>query len=217
MLTPTHRARARAPGARRIASAARRLFAERGYAGTSMADVAAAAGVSKATVFHHYRSKRRLYESLIAEAVVGFREQMMPLIATESGLQDGLRSFTAAHVRRLAKLRGTMRLVMREMVDGSPDSRKVLSSGGVAQNFALVVQALRQAQARGQIRADADPGLAAFVLMSASWFLFQAGPVTRAIPDLAVTATPERYAAELARLLYRGLAPEREPAVEDET
>jgi TetR/AcrR family transcriptional regulator len=181
MAAATPRRRRSAPGARRITSAAQRLFARRGYAGTSMADIAAAAGVSKATVFHHYRSKRQLYEALIGEALLGFREQ----------------------------------LVLREMLDGSPDSRRVLSSGGMAQNFALVVHALRDAQARGLVRSDADAGLAAFVLMSSSWFLFHTAAMTRRMPDLAVTASPERYAAEFARLLYKGLEPRHEPGIED--
>jgi len=215
MAAATPRRRRSAPGVRRITSAAQRLFARRGYAGTSMADIAAAAGVSKATVFHHYRSKRQLYESLIGEALLGFREQLVPLLGTEGGLQDGLQSFAAAHVRRLARMRATMRLVLREMLDGSPDSRRVLSSGGMAQNFALVVHALRDAQARGLVRSDADAGLAAFVLMSSSWFLFHTAAMTRRMPDLAVTTSPERYAAEFARLLYKGLEPRREPGIED--
>ena len=77
----------------------------------------------------------------------------------------------------------------------------------MARNLALVVEALRRAQSRGRIRADADPGLAALVLMSTSWFLAQSAAVPRRHPDLAVTATPGAYAAELARLLYHGLAP----------
>ena len=80
------RPRTPAPGARRIESAARRLFASRGYAGTSMAEIAAAAGVSKATVFHHYRSKRALYEALLGDAFAGFREQLIPLLDTERNL-----------------------------------------------------------------------------------------------------------------------------------
>ena len=45
------RPRAPAPGARRIESAARRLFASRGYAGTSMAEIAAAAQKKGMKVF----------------------------------------------------------------------------------------------------------------------------------------------------------------------
>lgn len=207
MTDPRPRRGARAPGARRITRAAGRLFARHGYAGTSMADIAEAAGVSKATVFHHFRSKRALYDSLIGEAVAGFREQLLPLLEFEDEPEAGLRSFAAAHVDRLAKLRGTMRLIMRELVEGSPDTREALTSGEMARNLAAVVDALRRAQARGQVRADADPGLAAFVLLTSSWFFSQTATVMRRHPDLAAALSTDRYAAELARLLYQGLAP----------
>ena len=207
MPDPTPRRGVRAPGVKRITRAAGRLFARHGYAGTSMADIATAAGVSKATVFHHFRNKRALYDSLIGDAVAGFREQLVPLLEFDDAPEAGLRSFAAAHVERLTKLRGTMRLIMRELVEGSPDTRETVTSGEVARNLALVVDALRRAQARGRVRADADPGLAAFVLLTTSWFLSQTAPVIRRHPDLAVTASPTLYAAELARLLYHGLAP----------
>jgi len=207
MTTPARRGQARTQGKGRIATAARRLFARRGYAGTSMADIAAAAGVSKATVFHHFGSKRGLYQALIADAVTGFREQIVPLLDAEGETEAGLGAFAAAHVERLARMQGTMRLIMREMLEGSPGSLEVLRSGEMARNFSLVVEALRRGQAAGKVRADADPGLAAFVLMCTSWFLFQTAAVTQRHPDLAVTATADGYAAELARLLYHGLAP----------
>jgi TetR/AcrR family transcriptional regulator len=212
MATPAIRKKTRAPGAKRISGAAGRLFAQHGYAGTSMADVAEAAGVSKATVFHHFRSKRALYDSLIGDAVAGFREQLVPLLEAADAPEAGLRSFAEAHVQRLTRLRGTLRLIMREMVEGSPETREAMTSGEMARNLALVVDALRRAQARGSIRADADPGLAAFVLLCTSWFLSQTASVIRRHPDLAVTATPELYAAELARLLYHGLEPRPAPA-----
>src|SRR5512139_566117 len=113
------RPRTSAPGARRIESAARRLFASRGYAGTSMAEIATAAGVSKATVFHHYRSKRALYEALLGDAFAGFREQLIPLLDTGGDLQGSLRDFAAAHVERLNRMQGTMRLIAREMLGGT--------------------------------------------------------------------------------------------------
>jgi hypothetical protein len=77
----------------------------------------------------------------------------------------------------------------------------------MSRNFSLLVEALRRGQACGTVRADADPGLAVFLLLCSSWFVFQTGALVRRNPDLAVTATTDTYAAELARLLYRGLAP----------
>ena len=85
----------------------------------------------------------------------------------------------------------------------------------MSRNFSLLVDALRRGQERGSVRSDADPGLAVFLLLSASWFLFQAGELVRRNPDLAVAGSTDGYAAELARLLYLGLAPAgRAPAEE---
>jgi TetR/AcrR family transcriptional regulator len=209
------RPRALSPGARRIETAARRLFANRGYAGTSMAEIATAAGVSKATVFHHYRSKRALYEALVGDAFAGFREQLVPLLEADEDLEASLRKFAAAHVERLTRMQGTMRLIAREMLSGSVASSELMSGKEISRNFSLLVDALRRGQAAGTVRPDVDPGLAVFLLLCANWFLFQTAGLARRNPDLAVTATNERYAAELARLLCLGLAPVSAPQTKD--
>jgi TetR/AcrR family transcriptional regulator len=209
------RPRTLSPGARRIQSAARRLFANRGYAGTSMADIAAAAGVSKATVFHHFRSKRALYEALVGDAFAGFREQLVPLLEADEDLETSLRRFAAAHVERLTRMQGTMRLIAREMLSGNVASSELMSGEEMSRNFSLLVDALRRGQASGRVRPDADPGLAVFLLLCANWFLFQTAGLARRNPDLAVTTTTDRYAAELARLLCLGLAPATTPVAKD--
>lgn len=205
MSPPNRRRKGAAPGARRIENAARRLFANRGYADTSMADIAAAAGVSKATVFHHYRCKRALYEALLGDAVAGFREQIIPLLDAEGDLEGSLRGFATAHVERLTRMQGTMRLVVREMLTGTPAASDLFADSEISRNFSLLVDELRRGQASGNVRADIDPGLAVFVVICANWFLFQTANLTRRNPDLAVLTSTETYAAGLARLLCRGL------------
>jgi len=49
-----------------IVEAAGRLFGERGYEGTPLDDVAAAAGVTKPVLYRHFDSKRDLYLALLA-------------------------------------------------------------------------------------------------------------------------------------------------------
>jgi len=215
MAAATRRPRPPAPGARRIESAARRLFANRGFAGTSMADIATAAGVSKATVFHHYRNKRQLYEALVGDAFAGFREQLIPLLDAEGDVQGSLRDFAAAHLERLTRMQGTMRLIAREMLSWTAGSGEELVSGEISRNFSLLVDAIRRGQARGTVRADADPGLAVFLLLCSSWFVFQTGALVRRNPDLAVASSVDTYADELARLLYLGLAPTESAARND--
>ena len=68
------RPRSRGPGGRRLTADARRrqlfevalsLFAEHGYAATTMDDIAEAAGVTKPLVYQHFESKRALYLELM--------------------------------------------------------------------------------------------------------------------------------------------------------
>jgi TetR/AcrR family transcriptional regulator, mexJK operon transcriptional repressor len=54
---------------RAIVEAATTAFLERGYRGTSMDAVAAAAGVSKQTVYQHFGDKQRLFRELVAATV----------------------------------------------------------------------------------------------------------------------------------------------------
>ncbi len=50
---------------RAIEAAARKLFAARGFAGTSIDEIAARAGVAKGAVYHHYASKEALFERVL--------------------------------------------------------------------------------------------------------------------------------------------------------
>lgn len=50
-----------------IVRAAGELFAKRGYAGTRLSDIAAAAGVTKPMLYRHFDSKKALYLALLAQ------------------------------------------------------------------------------------------------------------------------------------------------------
>lgn len=61
---------------RRIIQAASELFAEQGYTGTSMDQIAEAAGVSKGTIFYNYKNKSELFEQLIRSAALTIADGM---------------------------------------------------------------------------------------------------------------------------------------------
>lgn len=70
-----YESRLRAEGAQRtrraIVAAATDLFVERGYDATSLADIAAAAGVARPTVFAAFGSKPALLKQILDEALAG--------------------------------------------------------------------------------------------------------------------------------------------------
>ena len=113
----------RDPGSTReaILDAARTGFAERGYAGASIGDIARAVGIAKASVLHHFPNKDELYtavfERLLAEWFVKIDEAVdvePPVtgwLQFDRGLTAGFEFF--------AENPDLVRLVRREALDGS--------------------------------------------------------------------------------------------------
>jgi AcrR family transcriptional regulator len=71
----------------RIRDAARSLFAERGYVGTTMADVAGRAGVATANLYRYYASKEDLFDDVITDDfVAAFEDVVGRRVRTFAGL-----------------------------------------------------------------------------------------------------------------------------------
>ncbi|MDF2704547.1 MAG: putative transcriptional regulator, TetR family [Nonomuraea muscovyensis] len=92
----------------RILAAARELFAERGYAGTSLADIAAAVGLTKTAVAYHFHPKDKLAAELIAPAA----EDMLALLGSDPA---GRPAFVEALVGFTVRHRAVMRLLMEDI------------------------------------------------------------------------------------------------------
>jgi len=74
---PSGRRRSRATRSR-ITKAAAKLFGERGYTGTTMADIAAAAGVAVQTVYFVFHTKTEVLDSAYGLAVMGEADPAVP-------------------------------------------------------------------------------------------------------------------------------------------
>ena len=78
-----------------IVKAAKRLFGERGFAGTTMDHVATAAHVAKGAVYHHFKTKEALFEAvfdqvsqeLVVEVERAARSENDALAAMAAGTQ----------------------------------------------------------------------------------------------------------------------------------
>ena len=55
----------------RILEEAAKLFAHSGYDGSSVADLAAALGVSKAAIYHYFTTKQDIYDAIILAVLEG--------------------------------------------------------------------------------------------------------------------------------------------------
>ena len=86
-----------------ITEAAKRLFGERGFAATTVDDVAAAAGVAKGAVYHHFAAKEQLFEAVFNQASEAVLEEVDRAAGAEkdalSAVARGTRAYFAACAR----------------------------------------------------------------------------------------------------------------------
>jgi len=104
----------------RILDEACGAFAANGYAGTSLADVAKALGLSKAALLHHFETKEALY----FEVVTGLVRELGSMLAEASTVQgpfeERLDHLGAAFVDFLSMRPGLARLALSELIGRGP-------------------------------------------------------------------------------------------------
>jgi AcrR family transcriptional regulator len=105
----------------RIVTAAMRLFGERGYSGTTVAQIEAAAGLSPGAggIYRHFPSKRAILEAGLAAQIAG-QADLIAMIEEPGALEslplpDRLLIVAGAGLRRLEEEQDLNRLVMRDL------------------------------------------------------------------------------------------------------
>lgn len=104
--------------ARALFVAARRAFAERGYAGASVRDIARAASANPALIRYHFGSKDGLYKRVIQEAMEDLKERLLVAFQAEGTILERLNRVIDAQVDHLTKDRDFPRLLQRALLDG---------------------------------------------------------------------------------------------------
>ncbi|MGN6458186.1 MAG: TetR/AcrR family transcriptional regulator [Achromobacter mucicolens] len=83
----------------RILEEAAKLFARSGYDGSSISDLAAAIGVSKAAIYHYYPTKQDIYDAIILQVLEGLTQTVGRDVAGAMGGVARLRAFMVGHAR----------------------------------------------------------------------------------------------------------------------
>jgi AcrR family transcriptional regulator len=78
-----------------VLRAAATAFAHRGFAGTSMDDVAAAAGITRLIVYRHFSSKEALYEAVLERVSSRLAEEFVARFGREAPPRVGIGAFLA--------------------------------------------------------------------------------------------------------------------------
>ena len=88
---------------RDITETALTLFAERGYLGTSMKDIAAGLGLRAPSLYNHFESKQHLLSGIMLRTMMDLLNEYRTAISTTTDVVEQLRRAMEAHVRYHAR------------------------------------------------------------------------------------------------------------------
>ena len=120
---------------RQIIEAARGLFTERGYAGTTIEAIASAAGVAAETVYAGFGSKRAVLQRLVSVSLVGDDEAIpmvdRPIVQAMIREPDQRRQIQlqAQQCREIWERTGPVWSVMRAAEQGDPEIASMVKDG----------------------------------------------------------------------------------------
>lgn len=97
---------------------ARQAFAELGYAGASMGDIAARSGIRKSSLFHHFATKDELYREALAGVLADIAARMQSSGSPPEGFLERMDRDTMEIQRYLGQNPVAARLLVREFVNG---------------------------------------------------------------------------------------------------
>ncbi len=169
------------------------IFAERGFDAASMDDVARAAGITKASIYHHVPSK----EALLARGLDRALAALFGVLDEPAASEESARERLARIVRRVAEITMSMRAEVSVLFRVRGNSTTERDAMERRRTFdAVVADLVREAQAAGEIRADIDPALIVRLIFGMSNSVVEWYRPGGRTPAAAIAAAVEAIAFE---------------------
>ena len=136
-----------------ILEAAKRLFTETGFEGTSMDAVAQQAGVSKLTVYSHFGDKDSLFREAIRQRCQNLVPDHLYEVPDGIGVRDALLNIARHHARLTTSPEtvGIWRAITSDCRTGSPRMGRLLWEEGPERTHKLMEGFLQQQVDAGQL------------------------------------------------------------------
>lgn len=173
---------------------ARAVFADDGYHGAAMEQIAASAGVTKPVLYQHFESKKELYLALLQEDMSRLLSQVEGAIEGSPSNRERIHKGIEGYFTFIDENEGSFRLLFRETMGADPDFREVIDRfrDAVASRIGTIIAAeTGYPQAESELLARGVIGISESV---AQWWLDR-----RAVDK-------EKLVHDLSNLAWRGLA-----------
>ncbi|MCB1872999.1 MAG: TetR/AcrR family transcriptional regulator [Gammaproteobacteria bacterium] len=139
------------PTAEGILDAVTRIFAEKGYDGVRVTELAQAAQVNKATLYYQIGDKETLYRRVLERLLKRAADEVAEAVAAAGSCEEKVRCFIGILARNAGNLRFTAPIMLREVASGGsnlPDAALLQMS----RLLGVLGEALDEGVAAGELR-----------------------------------------------------------------
>ncbi len=141
----------------RIIETAGKLFMEKGYHHSKMADIAIALGISKGAIYRYFKSKKQLFYEVIKRGLSSRTDEILTILASDDPLYITTSDFFDMKIRRAIEIR-TSGLALLLEVNKDEQLRKHINKlyENAYQEFLEQIERMKQ---QGNVKMTADIAL----------------------------------------------------------
>ena len=156
----------------RILDAAAEVFAERGFGGAGVDEIARRAGVNKAMLYYYVGDKAALFGEVVSACVGRISEAVTAALAETEDPRARLQAIPRAFVRTVRERPFLPQLMLREIAAGGPNLPPHVL-GRMAEVMGMTKAVLEDGLAKGVFR-KVDPLVAHLLLIGTTMFMANA-------------------------------------------
>jgi TetR/AcrR family transcriptional regulator, fatty acid metabolism regulator protein len=149
---------------RQILDAAVKVFARSGFHRARVGDIAEEAGVAYGLVYHYFRSKEELLETIFRDTWTQMLARVREVEALGVDASEQVRQVTALLLRTWRRDPDLVRVLVREVTRSQHVQQEIEE---IAEAMKALERIIERGQARGEFRPQIDPRLAAVVFYGA--------------------------------------------------
>lgn len=146
-----------------ILRAAADLFRERGYQASTVDHIAARLGMSKASLYTHFRAKEEMLAAISRETIEAFTRDLSLVLASRLGAEDKLRTVVRQHVQFVIANRSFLTVFFGE--EANLPSRFVRSLAAQKDRYDKGVERIVEEGIRNGVFREVSPRLVVFAVL----------------------------------------------------
>ena len=139
------------------------LFRERGYQASTVDHIAARLGMSKASLYTHFRAKEEMLAAISRETIEAFTRDLNLVLASRLGAEDKLRTVVRQHVQFVIANRSFLTVFFGE--EANLPARFVRSLAAQKDRYDKGVERIVEEGIRAGVFRELSPRLVVFALL----------------------------------------------------